>query len=293
MNVYEVVTERILADMEKGGIAPWNKPWRTGEGEGPTNLVSHKEYRGVNRFLLGVQGYERPYFVTYNQAQALGGQVSRGAKGSPVIFWKTGIRETENPDTHEIETDKSFLLRYYTVFNVSQCEGLEGKLPALPTTEVEPVPMIERCEAMVAAWANKPTLSHWGDRAMYQPGRDKVTMPERNKFENPEYYYSTLFHELSHATGHESRLNRKGITDIAPFGSACYSREELVAEMGAAFLSGEMAIDNAAVALNTVSYLEGWRKVLRADSKAIVMAAAQAQKAADMILGRIGRSLNT
>lgn len=285
MNVYEIITDRIVQEIDKGGIAPWQKPWKV-NGEEPQNLMSHKAYRGINRFLLGCQGHARPYYLSYKQAQALGGQVRKGEKGSPVIFWKTTEYEKENPDTHELEAHDSFILRYYTVFNVSQIDGIDDKIPALPADSRKDIPIIDRCESVIGAWTDKPQIAHNGYRACYRPSLDQVTMPERETFESPEFYYSVLFHELSHSTGHERRLNRKGIAELTPFGTPNYSREELVAEMGAAFLCGETGIDNRAVQANTVAYLDNWRRALKADSKAVVIAAAQAQRAADMILGK-------
>ena len=286
MNVYEIITERILAEIERGTL-PWNKPWKSALGEEPANLVSKKGYRGINRFLLGHLSFERPYYVTYKQATDLGGNVRKGEKGTPVIFWKQSQYTKEDAQGIE-QTENSFVLRYYMVFNVSQCEGIDRHLPMLPSldTSMSTIQPLEAAEQIVSRYATCPTLNHVrGDRAYYQPSTDTVVLPETSQFSSQSEYYSTVFHELTHSTGHASRLNRPTLTDMTFFGSANYSKEELVAEMGAAFLCGEAGIENEAALKNSASYLDGWRKKLKMDSKIVIQAAGQAQKAADYILG--------
>lgn len=281
--VYDMITERILAQLNQG-TAPWHKPWKSVNGEEPMNLTSRKAYRGLNRFLLSVANYERPYFVTYKQALELGGHVKQGEKGSPVIFWKRNTYTKAQPDGTETE-EQGFLLRYYTVFNVSQCEGLGKWLPALPTEDLRTIEPIEAAERIARGYPNAPAIHHVnGNLACYRPKSDEITLPLRNQFVSGPAYYSTLFHEMTHATGHAVRLNRSTLTDLCPFGSTNYSKEELVAEMGAAFLCGEAGIDNEAALKNSAAYIDGWRKKLSRDSKVVVHAAAQAQKAADYIL---------
>ena len=285
MNVYEIITQRILEEIDKGTL-PWNKPWKSVNGEEATNLVSHKGYRGINRFLLSHMAYERPFYVTYKQAQELGGTVKKGEHGTPVIFWKKNVYTKTQADGTESE-ENGFVLRYYTVFNVAQCEGLDKFLPAVTPITETPIETLDTAENIVKGYHHRPTLTHVRqDRAYYQPSTDSIVMPERNQFHSSAEYYSTLFHEFTHSTGHVSRLDRKTLTDASYFGSQNYSKEELVAEMGAAFLCGEAGIENEAALKNSASYLDGWRKKLKADSKVVVQAAAQAQKAADYILGR-------
>lgn len=280
--VYQIITDRIIGMLEKG-VVPWHKPW-AGVDSMPKNLVSGKEYRGVNVFLLGSLGYQRPEFVSYKQAGELGGQVRAGEKGCPVVFWKMLQGEEINVKTGKPELIP--LLRYYTVFNVAQCDGLEGKLPALPEgKQHEP---IKEAEAVVASMPSKPPVKTGNARAYYSPAEDYVAMPDLGAFESPEAYYDTLFHELTHATGHASRLNRKGIAatdgERSRFGSAPYAREELVAEMGAAFLCGHVGIVDRVID-NEAGYIKSWLDRLNGDPKLVVVAAAQAQKAADFILG--------
>lgn len=283
--VYEIITERILAEIDKGTL-PWSKPWKSALGEEPANLISKKGYRGINRFLLSCSPYARPYYLTFKQAQEAGGTVKRGEKGLPVIFWKKSTYSTKEEETGEETLHNGMLLRYYTVFNVEQCEGVDTLLPQASALPGNPLPPIPSAERIVAKYKNGPVIREVpGDRAFYRPSTDSVTMPERGQFKSQAEYYSTLFHELTHSTGHADRLKRTTLLDSHFFGDQEYSREELIAEMGAAFLCGEAGIDNEAALKNSAAYIDGWRKKLRGDSKLVVIAAAQAQKAADHILG--------
>jgi antirestriction protein ArdC len=273
-STYEIVTEAIIKQLESG-VAPWRKPWRTGM---PVNLVSKKEYRGINIFLLASQGYGSRYWLTYRQAQAQGGSVRKGEHGSKVVFWKIDEYRKENSETGETENRKSILLRYYTVFNLEQCEGIKSPEP----TRI--IPPLEQCEQIVNSMPNPPGFEQ-DSRAFYRPSTDTVGVPARSAFDSAEEFYSTLFHELTHSTGHPSRLGREGIMEHNPFGSEDYSKEELVAEMGAAMLCGVAGIQSRTLD-NSASYLQSWINRLRSDSHLIVSAASQAQKAADYILSR-------
>jgi len=238
-------------------------------------------YRGINQFLLQCvsmdKGYSSPVWLTFNQARAAGGSVKKGEKGIPVVFWKQ-IKK----DATATEKEKAFMmLRYYTVFNIDQTEGVTLPKAEAVANVVEP---LAACEAIVANMPNKPSIKHGGDKACYRPSTDEVFMPTMTAFTQAEAYYSTLFHELSHSTGHKDRLNRKGITDPIAFGNHTYGAEELVAEFGAAFLCGMTGIAPATLE-NSAAYIDHWKKAVRLDHKLVVTAAAQAQKAADMILG--------
>jgi antirestriction protein ArdC len=279
MNVYEIVTNRIIESLQ-GGIIPWQKPWKAGARH-PKNLLTKKAYRGINVLLLWPGQFASPYWVTFRQALALGGGVHKGQKGTPIVFWKVGKRE-EEPDGPEAETSLSFILRYYTVFNVEQCDGLT--VPAVEGTAAQIDP-IEHCEQLISDWSGKPTMTPNNPdeyRAYYRPHTDSVHMPLRNRFIDAPHYYATLFHELVHSTGHEKRLNRTNF--IGSFGDHNYSKEELVAETGSAFLCAIAGISNEHIEQNTTAYIQSWIRMLKSDSKMIVQAAAQAQKAADMIL---------
>ena len=271
-DVYQVVTDRIIQLLEAGTV-PWRKPWKGGD-QAPRNLVSRKAYRGINMFLLNAAGYSFPFWLTYNQVKSLGASVKKGEKSSPVVFWKI-FEEEENGETKKIP-----FLRFHSVFNVAQCEGIT--LPASPETNGKFHPL-EKCEEVVTKMPHRPAIEHGGGVACYSPREDRVTMPEANRFETPHAYYTTLFHELAHATGHVSRLNRKEITGPIHFGSDPYSREELLAEMGAAFLSSHCEIENQTLD-QSANYIQNWLERLKDDRRLVVHAAAQAQKACDFIL---------
>ncbi len=178
------------------------------------------------------------------------------------------------------------MARAYTVFNATQCElpPAWAERAKVEQRAIDPVLKIGACEKIVADMPGRPAITHGGDSAFYRPSVDQVTMPEASSFEAPELYYSVLFHELTHATGHAGRLNRPGVVDAGRFGDTNYSKEELVAEMGAAFLCGVAGIDNRTTD-TSVSYIRGWLKRLRDDPRLLVQAASQAQRAADYILG--------
>jgi len=276
--VYAIITDTIIKKLQEG-IVPWHMPW---SAERPKNLISGKPYRGINVFLLGSLGYMSPYWLTFKQAQSLGGHVNKGEKSVPVIFWKT-YSKMETNDNGDHEEKSRFVLRYYRVFNIEQCTLPPEEVPQEdPTARTfDPIP---KAESVVAAMPNAPAITHQSQRACYSPLLDVVNMPRPESFDTPENYYSTLFHELTHSTGHESRLNRKGITDPVRFGSHSYSKEELVAEMGAAFLSGHCGIEDR-ILDNSAAYINGWLGRLKSDPKLVVMAAAKAQKSSDYIQG--------
>ena len=275
-DVYQIITDRIIELLENG-TAPWRKPW-VGSHKMPINLVSKKPYQGINTFILTCSPHTSPYWLTFKQAKEKGGNVRKGEKGTPVIFWKIYEKEDQSA---EDGVKRLPVLRYYTVFNADQCDGIEipeENLPEWPEHE-----RIERAEAIQLAMPNRPQVVYGGFRAFYQPGPDIVTVPELKRYEKREEFYSTLFHELAHSTGHQSRLNRDGVTGFNFFGDADYSKEELVAEMTAAFLCGHCGIENATIE-NSAAYINGWIRALKGDKKLAITAAAQAQKAANYIL---------
>jgi len=279
-NVYEVITSRIIKQLEEG-VAPWHKPWRVrGKNGLPRNLVTGREYRGVNVWVLLSGGYSSPFWLTYRQARELEGNVRQGEHGFPLVYWKFGKREVQDGD--QLIEKQSVLVRYYSVFNLEQCEGVRLQPSDLIRDESQPEP-IEACDQIVAAWREKPTIKHRGDCASYNKALDLVQMPERSCFECGAEYYSTLFHELVHSTGHPTRLNRSTLNEFERFADSTYSREELVAELGAAFLCGHCGIENKTLN-NSTAYLASWLEALRSDSRMLVVAASQAQRAADLIL---------
>jgi antirestriction protein ArdC len=280
-SVYEVITSRIIKQLESG-VAPWRKPWKArGMGGLPRNIITNREYRGINVWILLSSGYASPCWLTFRQARELDGHVRQGEVGLPVVYWKFGKREMQDGD--EVVEKPSVLCRYYTVFNIEQCQGLRIE-PAEPAENQPEVRPIEACEQVVDGWLGKPTIRNGGHIASYSKVLDFVQMPERTCFDSVEEYYSTLFHELTHSTGHSTRLNRSTLTDFERFGDHNYSREELVAEMGAAFLAGYCGIENRTIN-NSAAYLANWLDVLKNDSRMVLVAASKAQKAADLILG--------
>lgn len=286
IDVYQTVTDRII-DMLEAGTVPWRQPWAGGGVRYPRNLRTGREYRGVNVFLLAVtawrRGYESAYWLTFRQARERGGSVRKGEKSTPVIFWKP--HEVEDKRTGESKIVPC--LRHYRVFSAKQCDGIDIPDPI----EHQPLDFqpIEAARTIADGYEGGPAVTHGGGSAHYLPGEDTVTMPAPERFASSEDYYSTLFHELIHSAGHPSRLDRLQETPPGPFGSAPYGREELVAEMGAAFLCGRAGI-SAATAENSAAYLQGWLKRLCGDKRLVVHAAGAAQRAADWILGRRGEN---
>ena len=273
-DVYEIITNRIILALENG-VAPWKQPWNAAHGA-PRNYRSKHVYQGVNALLLGMLEYEHPYFLTYNQAKELGGQVRRGEKGMPVVFFTV----TKEDGTGE-EKKKAFL-KYSTVFNVAQIDGVAWSFPELPSREHTPE---QAAEQVLAGYVGGPRVLHRGSEAMYRTSTDTVTMPEASDFHTAEDYYHTLFHELTHSTGHAKRLDRTTLTELAAFGSQTYAKEELVAELGASFLSHAAGLDLTRTEPSSASYLANWLQALRNDKQLIISAASQGQKAANHILG--------
>ena len=273
-HIYEQITNRIINLLTQGTV-PWQKPWKARTGL-PRNLVSQKPYRGINVFLLLAMSYESPFWLTFRQALQLGGSVRKGEKSCPVVFWKP----TTIADKESGEPAKAILARYYHVFNVAQCDGIKaGTEPVAESIEAITAP-----DEIVAHMPQRPVIKHGMARAFYSPSEDYVGLPARERFERTEGYYATLYHELLHASGHASRLNRATLTEQAGFGSNPYCKEELIAEMGAAFLCGHAEIVERTID-NSAAYLQGWLEQLANDKTLIVSAAAQAQKAVDFILG--------
>jgi antirestriction protein ArdC len=282
---YEVVTNRIIDALENG-VVPWRKPWQENSAL-PCNAVSQRPYHGVNLFLLGLSRYADHRWLTYRQAQELGGHVRPGEQSSIAVFWKqlelTGEAEDEGVEARRKQIP---LLRFYHLFNVAQCEDL-----MLPKLEVTSKPRHERiagAEALVQAIPNPPRLREGSKVACYCPSIDVVEIPAIDAFETPDSYYATLFHELGHATGHETRLNRPGVTNTPRFGTNDYSREELIAELTSGFCCASIGLDNSLID-NAAGYIQGWLTTLKADAKAVIAASAQAQRAADYLRGSASR----
>jgi antirestriction protein ArdC len=273
--VYQRITNQIIAALDRG-VTPWVRPWRAGM---PFNAVSSREYQGVNILTTWLHQLERGLtsnaFVTFRQARALGGSVRQGERGCPVDFFKP-VPRSSSPGQDGEEQDWYFLARGYTVFGIEQCTGLDELTARVATPQWSGAP-IEHCEAVLARSGVPITFA--GDRAFYSPISDNITLPPREQFLSAEGFYSTAFHKLVHATGAPHRLNR----DLTGrFGSTTYAVEEMVAELGAAFVAARSGIELVSQA---ASYLESWLGVLRADSRALFAAARHASQAADFLTG--------
>jgi len=274
-NAYDLVTQKVLAAIDSG-VAPWRQTWADGA---PTSMSTNKPYRGINLFLLG-----GGYWGTYKKVTEAGGQVRKGEKSSKAVFWRKVEKTNGEGD------DTSFMmLRFYSVFHSSQADWADG-LPErfsseLPGTENERIADAEQIVTEYKKGDNAPIFApDGGGRACYSPLSDTIQVPELGAFTGSPEYYSTMFHEMGHSTGHQSRLNREGVTDPIQFGSHKYASEELVAEMTATMLMGVVGLEDDTIE-NSAAYLAHWRKVIASDEKLIVRAAAKAQRAADHIRG--------
>jgi len=273
--VHDIVLEKILQQLEKGEI-PWKKGWIEAP---PINYVTRKPYTGINVLLLSKGGE----YLTFRQIQQLGGRIKKGAKAEIVVFFKpyTKIVEEEDPETGEvIENEKELLvLRYYHVFHLSDTEGIPSKLKKVNHNP------IKEAEKVVAEYKTVPPIIHDDpNRAYYNPVEDIINVPEKGFFENIHDYYSTLFHEIIHSTGHPKRLGRFKENEENIFGSESYSLEELVAEIGAAMLCQHTGIADRTIA-NSAAYIQAWLKQLQNNRSWIFTAAGRAQKAVDYVLG--------
>ena len=271
-DVYQMITDRIIEQLEEG-VVPWKKPWT--EGGLPCNLITLKPYRGINILLLSSLRYSKNYFLSFRQVQLLGGKIRRGERSHLVVFAK----KREIFDEQENEFKIISFLKYYLVFNVDQCEGIESLLPPLRKVN-DP---IVRCERIVERMPNKPAIVFNENEAYYSPSLDIINMPAMGEFTDSESYYDTLFHELIHSTGHERRLNRFEIAVPNHVGSESYSVEEMTAEIGACLLKSYAGIATDKFK-NNASYIQHYLDLLRNDKRFIVYAASRAQHATDYIL---------
>lgn len=306
--IQEEVTGLIIDALERG-VVPWHRPWKVLGGV-HKNWKTKKPYRGINQFLLDItaqsSGYRSPYWLTYKQADEESYKqyrkrhglkdtpetikaykesdeykgVRAGEKSTIVVFWK--IQKFNKKGDDEAEEDKVVtvpLLRHYRVFNSEQTDL---DIPMPNEQELREHSPIEEAQSILDNCPNPPVINHGGDRAFYRPATDEITLPTPEQFDSDEHYYSTSFHELVHATGHEDRTGR--VTDWTTFGSDPYAKEELVAEIGAAILAGHADIDVPEIQTNTASYIQSWIKRLNNDKTLIVSAGGKAQVAVDYIL---------
>jgi len=279
-SIYDEITSRVLQKLESG-VESWQRPWRT---IGPVNALTNRAYRGINILLLGIAASERGYasngWVAFRAAAAAGGHVTRGERATTIVWWERRVVTSSEKDISEIadaamcESRSSWLTRTYSVFNLDQCEGL-ASLREQSTRKIAHHELVGACERIVVASGAR--IRAGGASASYCPATDTISLPALQQFSSADSYYATLFHELTHWTGAPDRLNRKR---SVRFGSDAYAFEELVAELGAAFLCGRCAIPHVTRA---AAYLDGWLRVLRSDSRAIVAAARLASASSDYL----------
>lgn len=283
-DIYARVTDRIISDLERG-VRPWLRPWNASHTAGGITIPRRHNgtpYRGINILLLWGEmmdkGYASDTWMTFRQALELKAHVRKGEHGSTVVYADRVTKTETNEKGEDVEQEIPFL-KAYTVFNVEQIEGLPASYHVQPERTGEPLPLIARAEAFFAATG--ATIRHGGSRAYYAPGPDVIQLPPSEAFRDAESYAATKAHELTHWTGHPSRLAR---ILGKRFGDDAYAAEELIAELGAAFLCADLGItpepreDHAA-------YLDHWLRVLRTDKRAIFAAAAYAQRAVDHLRG--------
>lgn len=286
-DLYQEITDRIVTELEQG-VIPWQKPW-----SGVQGAISHttgKRYSLLNQMLLGCRSGE---FITFKEAQREGGHIKKGEKASMIVFWKFLDAAKRDDDGNIVYgadgkpvMESVPFLRYYNVFHIDQCEGIQPRFTEEPTPGEHLTPDAA-ADQIVIDYVQRPgvkmTIQH-SDRAFYSPSSDSVTVPELAQYNSVSEYYSTLFHELTHSTGHASRLNR--LSKEANFGSEAYSKEELIAELGAAFLVNHTGLETFGNFRNSAGYIQSWLKVLKDDKRLIVSAAGKADKAVTLILNQ-------
>ncbi|MEH4661084.1 ArdC family protein [Phytobacter diazotrophicus] len=300
-DLYQQVTDRIIASLEKG-VPPWRRPWRSAQNVHgsalPVNPTTGRHYSGINIPLLWMSAEERGFpsdrWLTYQQAKAVGGQVRKGENSSLAIIYKPFEKQARDEQDNVLFDDAGnpvmeslSMLKPLQLFNVAQCDGLPeavtGTLPVAPE-EVSSVLSDHQLDAVqrILNATGVTCTSYRQDRAYYQPATDRIVMPTTSQFVSERDYWSTLLHELIHASGHSKRLNRAGITSSSrKFGDPVYAMEELIAETGSAFLCAELGIFGD---VQHESYLAGWLKVLREDKKAFFRACRYAREASEYLL---------
>jgi len=286
-DVHAIATEHVIEHLKRG-IVPWLTQW-THQGI-PQNLVNHIEFRFINVFLLATLGYKKNFFITQKQLEKLGASVKKKQRGYPAFYWKwpeksekmNGITVTES------DSSKSPFLRYYYVYNIEQCNEIKKSM--IPKIHVPENPL-QMCAAIVANMPNAPTVQHGIHPASYMPTIDCIDMPDKEQFPNDESYYCVLFRTLIHSTGHESRLNRKEVMQATLTDKDLHRTEDLISELGASYLSSFAGIRYGG-AIDVNEYATVWLEKFQKDSRLIVYASTQAQRAVDYILNRQRRSIS-
>lgn len=303
VDVYQLVTDRVIEGLKTKGLE-WFKSWTNQYGEhlAPINNATAKEYRGVNIFLLNscavCNGYESNEWLSFKQAQDKGGNVRQGEKSTETIYWIISFKYIPTGKYYrnkkELEKDgltenmkgvqKFFTPKIWRVFNIAQCDNIKPIRKLVAPKKTKTISPIKRAEQVYDNYKNKPTLKHGGNQAYYRPSTHHVQMPVMDSFLSSDDYYHVLFHELIHSTGHESCLNRKTLVESHGFGSVNYSKEELVAEIGAEFLSSIIGLNPKSDKKNSQAYINGWIKELKDKPKMVLQASQQSTKAVEYIL---------
>lgn len=281
---HELITNKIIESLESNTI-PWKKPWTS---LSPKNLHSNKEYRGINHFLLSMVPTKYPFFLTFNQAKGLGGSVLKGSKSVPVFFYSPITKKELDEKTLEVDEKSYWLMKQYSVFTLEQIEGIDYSQFIDPVIDFTPV---MGAENLINAFLGSQGLKVYpAQSAAYSPSQDHLVMPQRDQFHSVDAYYSTMFHEMIHSTGHSSRLKRAGfeVGEYHRFGSKGYAFEELVAEFGAAMLASYCGVDTSLEDGQNAAYIKSWLKNLKDDPTLAYKAASKAQAAVDFILNAAG-----
>ena len=277
MDIYKMVTDRIIKQLEQG-VVPWKKPWVC-NGDGAFNRISKKPYSLCNQLLLQHEGE----YATFNQWKELDGRVRKGEKSEMIVFWK--LQEKIEEEDGEEKLKQIPVLRYYNVFHVSQVDNI---CPLQTERKFETDP-IESAEKILQGYVRREKIRFSvaeGNRALYIPSEDRIMLPALSQFEKAEEFYSTAFHECAHSTMKESRCDRKTEGKHLTFGNESYSKEELVAEISSATILHSIGIETPDTFQNSCAYIQSWLKVLKDDKKCIVSAAGKAEKAVEYILGK-------
>ena len=308
VTAFTKINTLVLEGLKKDGLK-WFMPWKNEDGSlyGPINHATGRAYNGINKQLLSAvardKGYKSNEWGTFKNISECGGAIRKGEKASAVTLWvlsyeikETGkyITQAQARKSFNLPADvingklrESWSLRYYLVFNIEQADNVTPRNTVEPT-EVQPIELIPTAEAIYNNYPNSPTLEHGGSSAHYVPSQDHVQMPNANQFFDIDSYYKTLFHELIHSTGHSSRLKRKSLVDIKRSGDELYSKEELVAEIGAWYLTGLCNLDPKDSMVNSQAYINGWVKKLQEQEKEVIYAMSQALKGVELIIGKGG-----
>lgn len=287
-DIYQKFTDLIIEKLEQG-VIPWRKPWH--EMGLPANYLTKKAYHGINLWVLLSYDHRYPYYLTFKQANSMGGKIVKGAKAIPICFWSFAFRDKKTgkviPEdriaTYDLNlVTRSGFLREFKVFPIEQIEGIDWEFPEVVNTVS--TGMDDECLKILEGMPNPPELIHSGSSAYYRADLDQITLPDKKLFSSSEAYFSVLYHELIHSTGHSSRLNRVGVSNPQQFANEEYGKEELIAEMGAGYLNNLTGILNDSLVDNSAAYIKNWLDALRNDKQLLIEAAGKAQKAVDYIL---------